>query len=91
MELRIDNPSRRARYALGVRHYQDEEYSMADVGAQASATVQLAALAQQRGWQPLPAVVVETRFPLGVFRMWTVFRSSENALVYPSPEAHPPP
>ena len=91
VELRIDNPSRRARYALGVRHYQDEDYSMTDVGAQASTTVQLAVLAQQRGWQPLPAVVVETRFPLGVFRMWTVFRSSENALVYPSPEAHPPP
>lgn len=91
LELRIDNPSRRARYALGIRHYQDEGDSMADVGAQASTTVQLAVLAQRRGWQSLPAVVVETRFPLGVFRMWSVFRSSENALVYPTPEAHPPP
>ena len=89
--LKLDNPSRRARYALGVRLYEEPSYSMANVPAQGQTTVQLAMLASQRGLQPLPAVVVETRFPLGVFRMWTVFRSDEKALVYPSPESHPPP
>ena len=89
--LKLDNPARRARYALGVRLYDDTSYSMANVPAQGQYTVQLAMQASQRGLQPLPAVVVETRFPLGVFRMWTVFRSNEKALVYPSPESHPPP
>ena len=91
VSLRMDNASRRARYALGVRLYHELGVSMADIGAQASTTVHLATMAERRGLQPLPAVVVETRFPLGVFRMWTVFRSSETALVYPSPEPQAPP
>ena len=91
MDLRIDNGRRRTRYAIGVRLHQDGTLSMTDVPAQAVSVVQLAAPALRRGLQPLPAVVAETRFPLGVFRMWTVFRSSEQALVYPQPEAHPPP
>ena len=89
--LRIDNPSRRARYALGVRLYDERNYSLANAPAQGQHTVQLATQTSRRGLQMLPAVVIETRFPLGVFRMWTVFRSSEQALVYPSPETNPPP
>ena len=91
LELRIDNPSRRARYALGVRLHHEAGLNMANIAAQASTTVHLATLAERRGLQPLPAVVAETRFPLGVFRMWTVFRTAEQALVYPSPENNPPP
>ncbi len=89
--LRIDNPSPRVRYALGVRQYHETAYSMADAAALASTPLQLTCIAEHRGYQALPALVMETRFPLGVFRMWTVFRSNEKALVYPSPEGHPPP
>ncbi|QMV75695.1 DUF58 domain-containing protein [Comamonas piscis] len=91
LDLRLDNPSRRARYALGIRHYQGTALSLADVAAQASTQLQLSTTAERRGYQSLPAVLVETRFPLGVFRMWTVFRTTEKALVYPSPETNPPP
>ncbi|GAB2829744.1 DUF58 domain-containing protein [Comamonas piscis] len=91
LDLRLDNPSRRARYALGIRHYQGTALSLADVAAQASTQLQLSTTAERRGHQSLPAVLVETRFPLGVFRMWTVFRTTEKALVYPSPETNPPP
>ncbi|MEG0974864.1 MAG: DUF58 domain-containing protein [Comamonas sp.] len=91
VSLHLENASHRARYALGVRLYHEQGLSMANIPAQASATVHLATLAERRGLQPLPAVVTETRFPLGVFRMWTVFRSAEQALVYPSPELNPPP
>ena len=91
INLQLDNPSRRARYALGVRLHHEAGLNMANIAAQASTTVHLATLAERRGLQPLPAVVAETRFPLGVFRMWTVFRTAEQALVYPSPENNPPP
>jgi uncharacterized protein (DUF58 family) len=91
LDLRLDNPSRRARYALGIRHYQGTALSLADVAAQASTQLQLSTTAERRGYQSLPAVLVETRFPLGVFRMWTVFRTTAKALVYPSPETNPPP
>ncbi|TDS74443.1 uncharacterized protein (DUF58 family) [Comamonas sp. JUb58] len=91
LDLRLDNPSRRSRYALGIRHYQGHELSLVDAPAQATTPMQLSTPAEQRGYQSLPAVLVETRFPLGVFRMWTVFRTTEKALVYPSPETNPPP
>ena len=33
----------------------------------------------------------ETRFPLGTFRVWTVWRPAAQVLVYPSPEPFAPP
>jgi uncharacterized protein (DUF58 family) len=39
----------------------------------------------------VPPLTAETRFPLGTFRVWTVWRPAAQLLVYPTPEAHPPP
>jgi uncharacterized protein (DUF58 family) len=39
----------------------------------------------------LPTMTAETRFPLGTFRVWTVWRPAAQVLVYPAPETHPPP
>ncbi|MDP2416999.1 MAG: DUF58 domain-containing protein, partial [Hydrogenophaga sp.] len=61
-----------------------------DVPPQGSATVQVAWAAPQRGLHMLPALKVQTLFPLGTFRVWTVWRPAAQVLVYPMPEAHPP-
>jgi uncharacterized protein (DUF58 family) len=39
-----------------------------------------------RGWLPLPPIVAETRFPLGLFRAWTVWRPAARVLAWPKPE-----
>jgi uncharacterized protein (DUF58 family) len=39
----------------------------------------------------VPPLTAETRFPLGTFRVWTVWRPAAQVLVYPAPELHPPP
>jgi uncharacterized protein (DUF58 family) len=39
----------------------------------------------------VPTLSAETRFPLGTFRVWTVWRPAAQVLVYPQPEAFPPP
>ena len=39
----------------------------------------------------MPPLTAETRFPLGTFRVWTVWRPAAQVLVYPAPEAFPPP
>jgi uncharacterized protein (DUF58 family) len=39
----------------------------------------------------VPPLTAETRFPLGTFRVWTVWRPAAQVLVYPAPEAFPPP
>lgn len=91
MQLQLVNDSTRSRYAIGVRQYAGPQLSHFDVERQSLTHAHLATPALQRGWQPLPAVVADTRFPLGIFRMWTVFRSAESALVYPAPEPDAPP
>jgi len=45
----------------------------------------------RRGWLPLGRVSVETRYPLGLIRAWSVLRPESACLVYPAPEKHPPP
>ena len=46
---------------------------------------------QQRGLHRVPPLTAETRFPLGTFRVWTVWRPAAQVLVYPAPEPLPPP
>ena len=72
--------------ALGSGHW-----SWADVGPQGSSKVHISFVANTRGLQPIPTLTAETRFPLGTFRVWTVWRPAAQVLIYPAPEPHPPP
>ena len=56
-------------------------------GAQASARISFVPMT--RGLHEVPAVSVETRFPLGLFRAWTLWRPAARLLVYPQPERYP--
>ena len=44
-----------------------------------------------RGLHAVPPLRAETRFPLGLFRAWTVWRPAAQVLVYPRPRRPPPP
>ena len=71
---------------LGARHWV-----WTDVPAQGSATVHVAFRPERRGLHLVPPLTAETRFPLGTFRVWTVWRPASRVLVYPRPEPVPPP
>ncbi|MBX3021289.1 MAG: DUF58 domain-containing protein [Bdellovibrionales bacterium] len=43
-------------------------------------------LAWRRGVHALPEVILETYFPLGMFRAWKIFRPQGTLIVYPRPE-----
>lgn len=58
--------------------------------ARANQTLQLSWLCGQRGWHELPAIHIETRFPMGIFRVWSVWRPAASVLLYPTPESSPP-
>ena len=47
--------------------------------------------APRRGWLPLGRVMLETRFPLGLFRAWSYVEPDARCLVYPRPERSPLP
>ena len=57
-----------------------------DVGAASAAEAVLAVPAQSRGWLPIGRVMLETRFPLGLFRAWSYLEPDSRCLVYPRPE-----
>ena len=47
--------------------------------------VTLAVPAPKRGLVRLPTVLIETRYPLGLFRVWARLRPDATCLVYPAP------
>lgn len=96
--IKILNHKRTVRQGIGLRVLQPvavratpDHWSWADVPAQGSSTLQVAFQPVLRGLHRLPTLTAETRFPLGTFRVWTVWRPAAQVLVYPTPEVHPPP
>lgn len=66
-------------------------WSHADIAAGHSQTVTLTYTPQQRGWQALPRLQLQSHYPLGVFRLWSYWQPSARLLVYPAPESPCPP
>ncbi|CAN5275618.1 DUF58 domain-containing protein [soil metagenome] len=92
LNLRLHNSSR-ARFGIGV-HLQgspDAEIAWVDVPAQGHATLTLRYPAAARGLRALPPLQIVSRFPLGLFRAWSVWRPAAEVWVYPQPEAPTPP
>ncbi|MDR2259596.1 MAG: DUF58 domain-containing protein [Azoarcus sp.] len=90
--LLIDNPHPRRRAALyltGGATARGEVFF--DLPPAACSEISLALPARQRGVLPLGRAVIETRWPLGLVRAWSVFAPAMEALVFPAPEANPPP
>jgi uncharacterized protein (DUF58 family) len=92
--LEASNPSALKRYRVGLAHPAGENEAC-DVPARGNAELALILPQAQRGWQPLGRFGVFSRYPLGLFRCWTVLELSSpdsaadsaslGVLVYPSP------
>ena len=57
-----------------------------NVPAGGQATAHVSFVPAARGLHDVPTLSAETRFPLGLFRAWTVWRPAARLLVYPRPE-----
>lgn len=92
LEIVLDSPAGE-RHGVGLGLYAARRAGMAfvDVPAQGSTTARLRFTPERRGRHPLPTLLVETHFPLGLFRAWSVWRPATEALVYPAPEQPAPP
>ena len=91
------NERKTVRYGIGLgalatqgEPYKERHWVWVDVPALGSTTVHVAFKPERRGLHRVPTLTAETRFPLGTFRVWTVWRPAAQVLVYPSPEPHPP-
>jgi uncharacterized protein (DUF58 family) len=101
IDVKLTNERRSPRHGIGLRvlnpldatgkKNSERNWAWTDVPAQGSSVVQVAFTPTRRGLHRLPTLSAETRFPLGTFRVWTVWRPAAQMLVYPAPEAMPPP
>lgn len=92
LEVQLTNPGAR-RHGLGLRVHGAAASSnvWCDVHAQGQELTHLSMVPGHRGWHGVPAVLVETVFPFGLFRAWSVWRPESRLLAWPQPEAPAPP
>ncbi len=96
-DVKLTNTRRSVRHGIGLSVLNppgvksELHWAWTDVPAQGSSSVQVAFTPTRRGLHRLPTLTAETRFPLGTFRVWTIWRPAAQVLVYPAPERQPPP
>jgi uncharacterized protein (DUF58 family) len=89
--LHLDGRAAFDRPAVLVRHLGSGSQMVVDIPALGAAEVVLEATATRRGWLPMGRVMLETRYPLGLFRAWSYVEPDARCLVYPRPERSPMP
>ena len=84
IDIVLDNPGRE-RNGIGLAIYRPGHRDLAfvDAPAHGQGSARLSFVPEQRGRQLLPTIMAETNFPLGLFRVWTVWRPACEVLVYP--------
>jgi uncharacterized protein (DUF58 family) len=98
LEVVVDNPGRQ-RYALALQFADRPEggapgqrsFVWCDVPAGAQTSVHASLVPAQRGWNGVPTLMLETVFPFGLFRAWTLWRPAAQVLAWPRPENPAPP
>jgi uncharacterized protein (DUF58 family) len=88
IEIVLASPKREL-YGVGVsfEHAGSRDADVfVDVAAGGQAVARLALVPARRGLHPVPTLHIETRYPLGLFRAWTVWRPAAKALAWPAPE-----
>ena len=100
LEIHLQNPSKRQRLGVGLRlramadaaprSAAMDSLNWHDCAPESTQTIQLAWQGPARGWHDLPAIHIETRFPLGIFRVWSIWRPASQVLLYPDPETPAP-
>ena len=89
--VQLRNPGPAPRYGVGLAVFGSTTWVGSEVPAQGSCTLQLPWQPPRRGRVALPLLTVESRFPMGAFRVWTLWQPASAMMVYPRPEVAAPP
>ena len=94
-DIQLSSDRKTPRYGIALSVHTDgkeaHHWAWTDVPAQGQSGVQVAFTPTRRGLHRVPTLTAETRYPLGTFRVWTVWRPAAEVLVYPAPEPGAPP
>lgn len=90
----VQHAGEKKRFAIGLRVLDGEAAHHAPVwldvpaGEPGAHALNLPIL--PRGVHPCPPIAIETRYPMGAFRVWSIWRPDVELLVYPAPEPNAP-
>jgi uncharacterized protein (DUF58 family) len=79
------------RHRFGIQAITADAIDCVDIAPQHTRRLCLDQEAALRGWLEMTPFRIENRFPLGLFRAWSVLIPKARCLVYPKPAPHPPP
>ncbi|HUG23910.1 DUF58 domain-containing protein [Piscinibacter sp.] len=87
LEVVLSSPNS-ARHGIGLKIESAASATLTwvDVPAGGHAPAHVSFVPSVRGRHEVPTLSVETRFPLGLFRAWAIWRPVGDVLVYPKPE-----
>ena len=85
----LKNPEERLRFAIQL--VSGESGDCTDINPQETGRLELELMTSHRGWIEMKPFRIENRFPLGLFRAWSVIIPRARCLVYPAPVPNPPP
>jgi uncharacterized protein (DUF58 family) len=88
LEIVVTNPGS-ARHGVGFglqRPGATTTLAYAEIAPAGQATVAVGLRAERRGLHALPLLRIESRFPFGLFRAWSLWRPAGQLCVYPCPE-----
>ncbi|OZB46359.1 MAG: hypothetical protein B7X46_00650 [Thiomonas sp. 15-66-11] len=88
LRLQLHSPGRQRWGLLAAPDGQG--FHAVDVDRDATLDFALPWTPRARGHQPWPRLVVESRYPLGLWRAWSVWRPGASIWVYPAPETPAP-
>jgi len=84
----LKNPEQRFRFAVQMK--SEEATDCKDIEPQETGLLELEQTSARRGWMEMAPFRIENRYPLGLFRAWSVIIPSARCLVYPKPAPNPP-
>lgn len=85
----LKNPEHRFRFAMQIISAEDDD--CIDIAPLETGQLELKQLTKSRGWMDMAPFRIENRYPLGLFRAWSVIIPKARCLVYPAPAHSPPP
>lgn len=86
----VPEPAWRA-FSFGERRPRPSAEVSIELPARGDRSVGVPLAAAQRGRLPAPRIIIETRFPFGLWRAWAYVTPALSAIVYPTPELDAPP
>lgn len=85
-KVKIDNLQYQARFSI-IAFTSYNSIVLSDLNEKSLNTLQIKHKFNRRGLINLPRFTLETRFPFGLFRAWTIVELDQKQLVYPKPSS----